>query len=69
MARSRLFELLRSVLFYGYGLFTLFLYALISIQKGTFFKRPTEKEKLELRIGELSPLRSLPWSSHPCSKS
>lgn len=50
MARSRLFELLRSVLFYGYGLFTLFLYVLISIQKGTFFKRPTEKEKLELRI-------------------
>ena len=37
---------------YAYGMFTVFLYGLISIKKGTFFKQRTEKEHLELQLGE-----------------
>lgn len=43
---------LTGVIVFAYGLFTIALYALISISKGTYFKRPTEKEKLELQLGE-----------------
>ncbi|CAG8092272.1 unnamed protein product [Penicillium salamii] len=41
---------LTGVIVFAYGLFTIALYALIPISKGTYFKRPTEKEKLELQL-------------------
>lgn len=37
---------------FAYGIFTIVLYTLISLSKGTYFKRPTEKENLELQLGE-----------------
>lgn len=39
---------------YAYGLFTVVLYALISVRKGTYFKQRTEKEHLELQLGASS---------------
>ncbi|CAG7924112.1 unnamed protein product [Penicillium olsonii] len=41
---------LTGVIVFAYGLFTIALYALSAISKGTYFKRPTEKEKLELQL-------------------
>ncbi|KAJ5960278.1 uncharacterized protein N7479_007428 [Penicillium vulpinum] len=35
---------------FAYGFFTVFLYGLIAIAKGTYFKRPTEKDKLDLQL-------------------
>lgn len=43
---------LTGVIVFAYGLFTIVLYTLISLKKGTYFKRPTEKEILELQLGE-----------------
>lgn len=37
---------------FAYGVFTLILYGLISLKKGTFFARRTEKESLELQLGK-----------------
>lgn len=48
---TRLLGALSSVVLFAYGLFTWVLYGFIAIWKGTFFKRPTEKEKLELQLG------------------
>ncbi|KAJ5748368.1 uncharacterized protein N7511_010064 [Penicillium nucicola] len=45
-----LFRALTTLLVFSYGLFTIVLYALIALKKGTYFKRPTEKEKLELQL-------------------
>jgi hypothetical protein len=39
-----------------YGLFNWFLFAFLAIWNGSFFLRPSEKEKLELSIGILRPL-------------
>lgn len=39
---------------FAYGIFTLVLYGVTAVVKGTFFKRMTEKEKLELQLGEFS---------------
>jgi hypothetical protein len=36
---------------FAYGLFAFFLLMLMSIWKGTFFRRQTEKENLELLLG------------------
>ncbi|EEP77179.1 predicted protein [Uncinocarpus reesii 1704] len=36
---------------FGYGILTFFAYGIIAIYRGTFFRRPTEKEKLELFLG------------------
>jgi hypothetical protein len=44
---------LTGAIVFAYGLFTIVLYDLISLSKGAYFKRPTEKEKLELQLGEL----------------
>jgi hypothetical protein len=44
---------LTGVIVFAYGLFTFVLYGLISLSEGTYFKRPTEKEKLELQLGEI----------------
>lgn len=44
---------LTGAIVFAYGLFTIFLYGVISLAKGTYFKRPTEKEKLELQLGEI----------------
>jgi len=48
-----LYRALTGAIVFAYGLFTVILYGLISISKGTYFKRPTEKEKLELQLGEI----------------
>jgi uncharacterized membrane protein len=45
---------LTAVLVFSYGLFTVVLYGLIAVKNGTYFKRPTEKEELELQLGELA---------------
>lgn len=37
---------------FAYGVFTVILYACISIKNGTYFTRRTEKETLELQIGK-----------------
>lgn len=36
-----------------YGFFTVILYGLIALAKGTYFKSPTESEKQDLQLGEL----------------
>lgn len=36
----------------AYGFFTVVLYGCIAIKQGTFFQRASEKEKLELELGE-----------------
>lgn len=38
---------------FAYGFFTVVLYGLIALAKGTYFKRPTENEKRDLQLGEL----------------
>lgn len=43
---------LTGAIVFVYGVFTLVLYNVIALSKGTYFKRPTEKEKLELELGE-----------------
>jgi hypothetical protein len=45
---------LLSVIAFAYGLFTLILYLLMAVKDGRFFRRPTEKEKLELQLGNFS---------------
>lgn len=40
------------VAFYGFGLLMLFVYWGMSIVSGSFFKRESEKDKLELAIGK-----------------
>lgn len=35
-----------------YGISTFFRYGVIAIWAGTFFRRPTEKERLELLLGK-----------------
>jgi hypothetical protein len=52
MGKSLTRVLIGAVVFV-YGFFTLILYGLIAIAKGTYFKRPTEKQKLDLQLGEL----------------
>lgn len=42
-----------------YGVFTVILYACLSIKNGTFFSPRTEKENLELQIGKFPPRSSL----------
>lgn len=54
-----LFKAVKSVALFAYGLFILFVYAVLQIWNGNFFKRPTEREKLELQLGTYDvPLRS-----------
>ncbi|KAL1876042.1 hypothetical protein Plec18167_005303 [Paecilomyces lecythidis] len=47
---NRVLRALVSVLFFAYGLFTLFLYGLQAILAGRFFSRTTEKEVNELKL-------------------
>lgn len=46
-----LFRAIKSAILFGYGLFTLFAYAFIQIRNGNFFRKSSEKEKLELYLG------------------
>lgn len=48
---SLLLRALKYAVLSAYGLFVMFLYTLISIKNGNFFKQSTEKEKLELQLG------------------
>jgi hypothetical protein len=50
MARL-LLRALKSATLFAYGLFILFVYGLLQIKNGNFFKRSTEKENLELQLG------------------
>ncbi|KAL1971117.1 hypothetical protein VTN77DRAFT_68 [Rasamsonia byssochlamydoides] len=47
---NRLLGALSSIVAFTYGLFNIFLYTATAVRAGTFFKRPTEKENLELRL-------------------
>lgn len=47
-----------STISFAYGVFTVILYSLISVKKGTYFTRRTEKEGLELQLGRYSLLPS-----------
>lgn len=49
--------LLSSAFVFGYGGFTMMVYAVRAILNGSFFKRATEKETLELQLGKCSPLK------------
>lgn len=51
MAVSITKAIVKSVAF-GYGIFTVILYGLISLRSGTYFTRRTEKESLELQLGK-----------------
>lgn len=46
-------RVLLPALTFGYGIFTMALYALISMRHGYFFKGTSEKELLELQLGML----------------
>ncbi|KAJ5130914.1 uncharacterized protein N7515_006953 [Penicillium bovifimosum] len=45
-----LMRALIGTIIFVYGIFTIVLYNIIALSKGTFFKRPTEKERLELQL-------------------
>jgi hypothetical protein len=47
---GRLANSFKSAVVFAYGFLTLILYGLQAVKKGLFFKRPTEKEKLELQL-------------------
>lgn len=52
-------RLLRSLIYafaLGYGVFTVFLYGIFAIRFGYFFRKTTEKEALDLQLGEWLPL-------------
>jgi hypothetical protein len=49
-----LLRALFATIVFAYGIFTVVFYNIIALSKGTYFKRPTEKEKLELQLGEIS---------------
>ncbi|OXV06976.1 hypothetical protein Egran_05257 [Elaphomyces granulatus] len=49
-SRNRLLGAVSSLLAIAYGLFTMILYLGKAIEDGRFFRRPTEKEKLELQL-------------------
>lgn len=44
------------VFIFSYGIFTVLFYSGIALMKGTYFKRPTDKQKSELQLGELSSI-------------
>lgn len=46
-----LFRAVKSAILFGYGLFILFVYGFMQIRSGSFFKKSSEKEKLELYLG------------------
>lgn len=50
MARSLAGRLV-TVAVLAYGLYSFLLYGLMAVVKGTFFRRPTEQESLELQLG------------------
>jgi hypothetical protein len=56
---------LKAVFVFGYGLFSFAIYVLIGIRRGFFFKGTTEKERLELQLGQYynSPL-GLGWQEY-----
>lgn len=43
---------------FAYGFFTVILYDLVALAKGTYFRRPTETEKRDLQLGELCMYQS-----------
>lgn len=43
---------LKAVLAFAYGLLSLILYILVGIRQGYFFRKTTEKERLELQLGK-----------------
>jgi hypothetical protein len=51
-----------SVVVFAYGLFNVALYSLIAIKKGLYFKKPTEKQTLELKLCAYDPYTHLPSS-------
>jgi hypothetical protein len=56
---------------FAYGVFTMLLYACISISKGTYFTRRTEKETLELQIGKSFVIMTIITPRHwtmPCKQ-
>lgn len=59
MARS-IGRALLKVAAFGYGLFTLGLYGLTAVFRGIYFKWPSEKDKLELKLGAYLPV--VMWS-------
>lgn len=44
---------------FAYGLFSVFLYGYLATRRGTFFKKRTERQNLELQLGTI-----LLFSSH-----
>lgn len=52
MGKSLARALISAVIF-AYGSFTVILYSLIALAKGTYFNCPTEDEKRDLQLGEL----------------
>lgn len=47
---------LKQALCFAYGLFTLLYYGFSAVKQGYFFRRPDEKENLELQLGKYQPL-------------
>jgi hypothetical protein len=41
-----------SLVAFAYGLFTLFLYGYLATRRGTYFKKRTERQNLELQLGK-----------------
>ena len=48
---ARIKGITAKVAWYGFGSFMLVVYATLAIANGSFFRRETEKEKLDLAIG------------------
>lgn len=49
---GRLANSFKSAAIFAYGFLTLILYGLQAVKLGLFFKRPSEKENLELQLSE-----------------
>lgn len=56
---------LKQAFFFSYGLFTLFYYWCSAVALGYFFKRPDEKENLELKLGTYTYISSLNYLPSP----
>ena len=52
MARPFIDRLVANLAFYSYALFSWLLYLALSLKSGEFFRKFTEKDKLQYEIGE-----------------
>ena len=56
MARTILDRLVSNLAFYSFGIFSFFLYLVLSLRSGEFFRKFSEKDRLQYDIGTADPM-------------